>query len=318
MTKLSVRCEDFGSGVAIGAGFDADHCGPLARREFWTGFKRHMETHSRVSCARVTTDGWMWHNTDLASGNLLSFVRARLGDVGVKYTLNDCNAETVFSYIIRHRSRIEAAFGHRLDWRGSGQDGSGIIEVRRPMMSFGKESWPVHFVWLQQQLETFRDSLVPLVGRMPPAGETSRWDEGLFLRDLQMWNGACVRPALRLLAWTRASGASATWGRGHACGSFALTVGKTGVCHQLASLRTDGTFSVLFTQLKRTALFEARARRLTVLQRLNEVPGVRLPEKVVDARPSLPLAMLADDEVCDSFIGLLDWFRQSVRSGQVA
>jgi hypothetical protein len=306
------------SGDTFHAGAEADACGPLVRREFWTGFKWYMEAHSCVNCARVTTDGWMWHNTDLTTGNFLSFVRARLGDIGVKYTLNDSNAETVYTFIRRHRRQIEAAFDIRLEWRGGGDDGSGIIEARRPMGSFQKESWSAHYVWLQRQLETFRQSLLPLVGRIPPKGETSSWNESLFMRELEMWNPACLLPARRLLDWATPPDASATWGRGHACGSFAETVCRNGVVYQLASLRTDGTFSLLFTQLKRTPLFEDRGSRLTLLERVNAVPGIHFGESVVDSRPSLPLAILADESVCSAFIGVLDWFKSSVRAGRLA
>ena len=137
-------------------------CGPLVRREFWSAFKWHMEANSSVNCARVTTDGWIWHNTDLTMGNMLSFVRVRLGDIGVKYTLNDAHAETVYAFIRRHGDTVEDAFNHPLQvarwrrrWVGD------CIEVRRPIESFRKETWPSHFDWLQRQLETFRVGLLP-------------------------------------------------------------------------------------------------------------------------------------------------------------
>jgi hypothetical protein len=295
---------------------ETDACGPLQRRDFWRGFKWYMEANSCVNCARVTTDGWMWHNTDLTTGNLLSFVRARLGDVGVKYTLNDSNASAVYEFVFAHRAQVEAAFDHPLEWRSG--DGLGIIEVRHPMGSFDKAAWPAHFEWFQRQLETFRLTLLPLVGRIPPKRETASWDEGLFLRELEVWNPGSLVPAQRVLQWTAYPGAGATWGRGRTCGSFAVTVPKIGVNYQPVSLRTDGLFSVLFTQLKRTPIFESRTSRLAVLERLNTVPGLYLGEEVVESRPSLPLAMLAEGDACDAFLSFLDWFKETVRTGRVS
>ena len=51
--------------------------GPCERRGFWQRFEWHIEQSSDVSCARVTTDGWMWHNCNLTTGNPLFMLRVR-------------------------------------------------------------------------------------------------------------------------------------------------------------------------------------------------------------------------------------------------
>jgi hypothetical protein len=287
---------------------------PWERREFWQHFKWHMQESCGIRCARVTTDGWMWHDTDLTMGNMLSMIRVRLGEIGVKYTLNDANADTVTAYLRAHRLSVDALFRDTPEWR-SGGDGSHVIEVRRPMETFDRSVWPEYFSWLQRQLVTFNLALRPLVGRMPPRGETAHWDEALFMREVRTWNPDSAGAAKALLDWTAHHGAISTWGRGRCCGSFAVTIPHRGVPYQLVSARTDGTFSLMFTQLRRSPLFQDPARRLAILERLNLVHGVALPESVIESRPSLPLAMLADERVREEFLGVLGWFRDCVRLG---
>jgi len=293
----------------------AGHCGtPELRREFWQGFKRYLEGASSVRCARVTSDGWMWHNADLTTGNLLSMLRLRLGEIGVKYTLNDADTDTVISYLLAHRKEVDTVFDVAPEWRAGG-DGSAVIEVRRAVQSCEPQVWPEHFRWLQRQLETFNLALWPLLGRVPPKGDTRQWDEGSFMHEVRAWNPASAGPARAILDWSLAHNAVVSWGRGRRCGSLTPTICRGGFSYQLVSARTDGTFALLFTHLKKSPLFEQRARRLELLERLNRVKFLALPDTVVDFRPSLPLAMLADDAACAQFLDVLGWFRDSVRSG---
>ncbi len=283
------------------------------RRDFWQSFKDYMQESSSVRCARVTTDGWMWHRTDLSTGNLLSMIRIRLGEIGVKYTLNDMDAETVFSFLLAHRETVDAAFERALTWRPGGAD-SQVIEIRRPADLTARQTWAEHFSWLRRQLETFHLALWSLVGRLPPRGERRQWEAGSFMREAQRWNPASVQPAKAILEWSLAHRAAATWGRGGRCGSFTPTIPHCGFPYQLVSVRTDGTFASLFTQLKNSPLFWGEAQRRDVVRRLNCVGPLALPEAVVSLRPSLPLAVLADGPALAQFLEVLDWFEDVVRS----
>lgn len=289
--------------------------GPWMRRDFWQRFKWHMESTSSVNCARVTTDGWMWHNTDLPTGNMLSLIRVRLGEIGVKFTLNDANAATVFSHLSDHRRRVDAYFGEALDWRSGGDD-SFVIEVRAKVDSFDPSVWPDHYAWLQRRLETFRVALGALLGRTPPKGETSLWDERQFMRELYSWNLSAVAPATAVLDWTERSRLTATWGRGRSCGSFAVSVASGGVTYQPVVVRTDGTFLLPFAQLSKTPLFQPAERRLAFLERLNRLKYFSLPESAAGCRTLLPLAMLAEPRACEEFLEVLAWFGDVVKSGR--
>ncbi len=286
---------------------------PQLRHDFWSSFKRYMEDSSSVHCARATMDGWMWHNADLTTGNLLSMIRVRLGEIGVKYTLNDADADTVFSFLLAHREEVEAGFEQAPTWRPGGTN-SHVIEIRRRGDLLDLAAWSEHFSWFRRQLETFQIALWSLVGRVPPGGERRHWDQESFLRELCTWNPTSLAPAKAILDWALARGATVSWGTGRQCGSFSPTIPNGGFSHQLASVRTDGTVVLLFRQLSNSPLFYERSRRLEALERLNGVRHFALPDSVIDLRPSVPLNVLADDCSCAQFLRVLDWFEDTVRS----
>ena len=286
---------------------------PQLRLRFWRSFKRHMENTSSVGCARATTDGWMWHNANLTTGNLLSMVRVRLGEIGVKYTLNDADADTVFAYLGARRQELDAGFEWAPTWRPGGVN-SHVIEIRRPGSVLDVDSWSEYFNWFRRQLETFQHGLWGLVGRVPSGGERRQWDRESFVRELRTWNPASLGVANAILDWALTRGASVTWGSGGQTGSFAPTHPRGGFPYQLVSVRTDGSVVFLFRQLSDSPAFSARARRLEVLERLNQVEHFALPEKVIDLRLSLPLAVLMDDSADEQFLDVLDWFEDTLRS----
>lgn len=284
---------------------------PQLRREFWQAFKLHMSEVSSIGCSRVSSDGWMWHAADLSSGYLASLLNVRLGEIGVRFRLNEPNADTVFSFLQTRKPEIDSAVEPEPAWR-SGDGGSHVIEVMRRADIAERTAWPEQMTWLTRQLEGFQCALWPLVGRVPPKRERRLWDEELFFRELSSWNPTSLEPATVLLRWAQKRGEGIRWGRGGQSGSFTPTVSRQGVANQLATVRTDGTLHLLFARLKDSPLYADRARRLELLAEVNRVRHFELPDETVDQRPAVPLAVLSDVEACRQFVGLLDWFHDSV------
>ncbi len=55
--------------------------------------------------------------------------------------------------------------------------------------------------------------------------------------------------------------------------------------------------------------------RREFLRRLNEIPGVSIPEDAITRRPSIPLALFAaDPKALEALKAALDWFCETVRS----
>jgi hypothetical protein len=272
-----------------------------------------MGEGSGIGCSRVSADGWMWHTADLSSGYLASILNVRRGEIGVRFRLNETNADTVHAFLETRRPEIDGALGPSSSWR-SGDGGSHVIEVMRGADIGDRAAWPEQMAWLTQQLEAFQRTLWRLVGRVPPTGERRLWDKALFFRELASWNPTSVPPATVLLGWAQRRGDGIQWGRGGQSGSFTPTVSRQGVAYQLATVRTDGTLHLLFARLKDSSLYADRARRLELLARVNAVRYLALPDATVDQRPAVPLAALTDAAACTGFVGLLDWFHDAVKS----
>lgn len=279
---------------------------PRLRLEFWRAFKLYMASARTFRCGRASSDSWMHHNGALNGGSLFTMIRVRLGEIGTQFALDDATASTIFSFLQTRRSHIDAAFAEELQWRSVGSR-THEIEVRRPA-DLGKErEWSEYFAWFGQQLGAFQDTLWPLVGRVPPAGEKGTWDEQTFFASLAAYNPTSVGAARELLDWSAAKMPSVYWGHGRRFGSFAPGIRRQGTVHSVVSVWTDGTAMVRFGALKKTPLFCREALRVELLGRLNDVPHFDLPREVLDGYPAIPLPLLDDPTTLARFLGVLDW-----------
>ncbi|MGQ4419922.1 DUF1524 domain-containing protein, partial [Streptomyces sp. SAS_269] len=68
----------------------------------------------------------------------------------------------------------------------------------------------------------------------------------------------------------------------------------------------SGTVEVVFQHLKSRSPFDDTEQRRELLNRLNKIDGIDLPEAKLELRPSFPVTVLAEhgDEICE----VLDWF----------
>jgi hypothetical protein len=267
------------------------------RLEFWTAFKEYMAAHSRVRCARATSEDWMNHSADLNGGSLFSILRSRLGEIGVQFALDDATAPSIYAFLQTRKRDIDSALAARTRWHNPADMRTALIEVRRKAELADMDDWPRQFGWLHAQLELFQEVFWPLVGRVPASGEPRLWDESSFFAELEAINATSVGPARAIVEWAGRHMPAFSWGRGRQAGSLTPRLVSGDVRYQLFSLTTAGTVIFRFADLKRSEPFDSSSRRMEILQRLNESCGVMLPPKVIKQRPSLPLPMFTDDRV---------------------
>jgi hypothetical protein len=60
--------------------------------------------------------------------------------------------------------------------------------------------------------------------------------------------------------------------------------------------------------------FDTDEKRLELLQRLNKIPRVNLPDDGINRYPTFSLLALRDDENLREFLRIIDWSSQEVRS----
>ena len=60
--------------------------------------------------------------------------------------------------------------------------------------------------------------------------------------------------------------------------------------------------------------FDDERKRLELLRRLNEIPGVDIPEGKITKRPSIPFSTLVGEDALRRFLETFDWYVREVRA----
>jgi hypothetical protein len=148
-------------------------------------------------------------------------------------------------------------------------------------------------------------------------GPKRQWDEGSFFADLAQRKPADVGVARRIYAWANERGLTPWWGHGSLYGSFIPTLTRPGEPreqHYCLALWTNGFVEMQFQWMVDRGPFAPVEKRLALLRRLNQVPGVALPEDAIGRRPSVTMATLAGDGVLAAFLKVWDGYLEEVRA----
>jgi len=141
------------------------------------------------------------------------------------------------------------------------------------------------------------------------AGTTGRqWDEASFFLELEQRQGrGAVSVCRTIFDWANHRGLKKEWGKGGKDGSFSVRLQSEGTTYYLISAWTYGRVEVQFETLKNKPPFDDKERRLELLRRLNEIPGVGFEPEAIGRRPSIPLATLAQGDAVAKLCEALEW-----------
>ena len=145
--------------------------------------------------------------------------------------------------------------------------------------------------------------------------ESRQWDEPSFFLDLESRRGIEEsKVARKIYEWAQSKGLRIWWGKGKISGSFFPMFDYQGNGYFLISVWTTGTMEVQFQWMQTRPPFDDEAKRLELLQRLNEIPGVTIPADAISRRPSVPLSALKDEAMLKKFLDTFDWEIQEIKS----
>jgi hypothetical protein len=140
------------------------------------------------------------------------------------------------------------------------------------------------------------------------ASAARQWDEASFFEELETTRGAEeAEVARRILEWANEKMPAIWWGRGAQNGGFIPGLDHKGKWRQLVEVWTYGTIEVQFQYMRKSTPFDVDANRLDLLHRLNEIPGVEIPEDALNRRPGVPLSIFSDEANLERLLGALDW-----------
>ena len=60
--------------------------------------------------------------------------------------------------------------------------------------------------------------------------------------------------------------------------------------------------------------FAVETKRLELMQRLNAIEGITIPDDAISRRPSFPLSVLTNPTALSQFIDVLNWYVTEVMS----
>ena len=139
-------------------------------------------------------------------------------------------------------------------------------------------------------------------------GVGKQWDEASFFADLTERKGEQVAEVARsLLDWAKQRKLRVAWGKGKSDGSFYPMLDHDGRTDWTISVWTYGRVDVQFQFLQQSLPFAGEEARRDLLQKLNAIPGVSLPDSAITKRPTIPLEGFLDARARGQFIGVLDW-----------
>ncbi len=142
-----------------------------------------------------------------------------------------------------------------------------------------------------------------------------QWNEISFFKELKSRTGSQeVETAKKILEWSRDKLPRFWWGKGKQDGSFFPVLDCNGEEYYPIAIWTYGKVEIQFQWLMTKPPFNDESKRKEILNRLNQIRGVNIPEKAITRRPNIYLSLLNDETSFRQFIGILEWIVLEIRS----
>ncbi len=120
------------------------------------------------------------------------------------------------------------------------------------------------------------------------SGPSKQWNKISFFQDLRAKRGAEEAGfACKIFEWAETRKLRIWWGRGSRDGSFFTMFDYRGVPYYLIAVWTYGKVEIQFQMMKMQSPFDNESKRLELLRRLNEIPGIVISPEAITKRPNI-------------------------------
>jgi hypothetical protein len=141
-----------------------------------------------------------------------------------------------------------------------------------------------------------------------------KWDEQSFFSALlERTDKETVVVVRKLYEWVQQNATYSWWGEGQRSGSFVPVFEVNGDRHYLFSAWTNGSLEMYFYWMQGQPPFDQREKRLQLLRRLNDVPGVNLSENSLERRPNFPFTVLKNPVAYTKLIEAFQYFLDEIK-----
>ncbi len=150
---------------------------------------------------------------------------------------------------------------------------------------------------------------------LPPGNAEDRRDNFCRLLALRQ-SESTVHGTLELLNWWVAQGGAILYGSAEETSCFLMARDSEHVLGSIwpFALYPNGKAEVVFQHLAHRQPFDDIAMRKEFMRRLNETPGVALPDAKINLRPGFALEILSDSLALKSVQEALSWFLTASKS----
>jgi hypothetical protein len=199
-------------------------------------------------------------------------------------------------------------------------------ELQRVIEFLNKQMNPAEVlaVEIKQYVGQGLKTLVPkVIGQTASViGELKQWDEPSFFKKLQGRQKAeQIWVARQLLDWVKNHNLlKLRWSKGKT-GGFSASVEHKGTGFQPIGVWAgtgvndpEALVQTSFLVLKQQLPFDDETKRLELLHRLNEIPGVYFPPSAINGSPFIRLSILRQETVLKQFLEVCDWMIQEIKA----
>jgi trans-aconitate methyltransferase len=151
--------------------------------------------------------------------------------------------------------------------------------------------------------------------RKSSSRQKNKWDEASFFAELALnATPSEVAVARRIFEWAKTNVDDIWWGEGRQIGSFVPILMHKEQKHQLFVIWSNGYLETYFQHYQSKPAFAPAEKRRQLWQRLNEIPGVDLPEDAIARRPTIPLAVFTEEERLDQLLQVFEWVIEEIKA----
>jgi len=150
-------------------------------------------------------------------------------------------------------------------------------------------------------------------GETKPDRNKRQWDEESFFEKLEDSPGInAAKPAKEILEWAKSKVTKVWWGKGGQKGSFVPVFKYRDVDHLLFAVMTNGKLGLYFQHYAVRPVFDTETKRLELLERLNSIDGITIPEDAIERRPRIVLEDLREGNRVKKFLDVFEWYLEEI------
>jgi len=148
--------------------------------------------------------------------------------------------------------------------------------------------------------------------------QSKKWDEKSFISKIQEdYTSVELNIVKYILDWIKKRNLRIWWGEGARSGSCFPMFNYNGTGYVMFAMWTYGGIEIQFQHMKNKAPYDDLQKRIELLNELNSIPNVNLPQDSIDRRPSIKYEALRDEQNLNKFLEIWDKFIENIKKGSI-